>query len=58
MSFVEREDDYIKLLAERAHTVKELSDKLFISEPTVRRDVIMLKKKDLVSSQAGTVKLK
>ena len=30
MSFVEREDDYIKLLAERAHTVKELSDKLFI----------------------------
>jgi DeoR/GlpR family transcriptional regulator of sugar metabolism len=58
MAIYNREDEYIKILSERDHTVRELSRKLFISEPTVRRDVIMLKKKDLVSSQAGTVKLK
>ena len=58
MSIYNREDRYIKLLSERAYTVKELSETLFISEATVRRDVVALKEKDIVVSARGTVKLK
>ena len=45
MSTYKRESEYIRLLAGRDHTVKELAEKLFISEPTVRRDIALLKEK-------------
>ena len=45
MSLYNRESQYVNLLVNRSHTVKELSKKLFISEPTVRRDIILLQKK-------------
>lgn len=58
MSLYNREELYLKLLSERNHKVKELSRKLFISEPTVRRDIMLLKKKDLVVCVNGNVSLK
>ena len=44
MAIYTREDTYIKILTERTHTVKELAEKLFISEPTVRRDILQMLK--------------
>lgn len=58
MSIFNREEKYLRLLSEREHSVKELSEKLFISIPTVRRDIILLKKKDLITSYRGVVSLK
>ncbi len=58
MSIYNREEKYMRLLSEKEHTVKELSEKLFISEPTVRRDILALKDKELVTSSKGVVKLK
>jgi len=58
LSIFNREEKYLRLLSEREHSVKELSEKLFISEPTVRRDIISLKKKELVASSRGIVSLK
>ena len=58
MSSYKRENDYIRLLSERDHTVQELAAKLFISEPTVRRDIIDLKQKDLLLCKRGLVSLK
>ena len=58
MALYTREDEYIKLLSEREHTVKELSDKLFISEPTVRRDILLLKEKEILDCRRGVVKLR
>ena len=58
MAIFNREDEYIKILSERDHTVHELSRKLFISEPTVRRDVLVLKDKNIVECKRGLVKLK
>lgn len=58
MSIYNRESQYINLLAQKAHTVKELSEKLFISEPTVRRDIIILQKKGLAVCKRGVVSLK
>ena len=58
MSIYDREQQYINLLSERDFSVSELSEKLFISEPTVRRDIIALEKKDIVFCKRGTVKLK
>ena len=58
MSIYNRESQYINLLAQKAHTVKELSEKLFISEPTVRRDIIILQKKGLAVCKRGVVCLK
>ena len=58
MSVYEREEKYISLLMSGELTVKELADKLFVSEPTIRRDIIVLEKKDLVVCKRGTVKLK
>ena len=57
MALYNREEEYIKILTERAHTVKELSEKLFVSEPTVRRDIVLLKKKELVTCTNGNVSL-
>lgn len=58
MAIYNREDNYIKILSERTHTVKELAEKLFVSEPTVRRDILLLKKKELVTCVNGNVSLK
>lgn len=58
MSVYSRENQYISLLAQNPHSIKELAEKLFVSEPTVRRDIIVLKEKGLVTSQKGIVALK
>ncbi len=58
MSIYNREETYLKLLAGRAYTVRELAEQLFVSEPTVRRDVATLKEKDVVTCHRGTVRLK
>ena len=58
MSVYHRENQYISLLAQKPHSVKELAEKLFISEPTVRRDIIVLREKGLVTSKKGIVTLK
>ena len=58
MSTYKRESEYIRLLAGRDHTVKELAEKLFISEPTVRRDIALLKEKEILVSKNGVVRLK
>ncbi len=57
MPIYNREQMYINLLSQKEHTVTELSKKLFISEPTVRRDIIKLEKKNLLTCKRGTVKL-
>ena len=57
MALYYREETYLTLLSERTHTIKELAKKLFISEPTVRRDVARMKKKNLVVCNHGTVSL-
>lgn len=57
MSLYNREDIYLSLLATGTYTVKELAEKLFISEPTVRRDIVVMKEKRLVSCRRGVVKL-
>ncbi len=58
MSKYSRENQYVALLALKPHTVKELSEKLFVSEPTVRRDIAELKGRDMVTSKNGLVSLK
>ncbi len=58
MPIYEREREYIKLLSDRAHTVSELSKLLFISEPTVRRDIRSMKKNELVECERGRVRLR
>ena len=58
MSVYNRENQYISLLAQKPHSIKELAEKLFISEPTVRRDIIVFREKGLVTSQKGIVALK
>lgn len=58
MSIYNREKQYINLLAQNSHSVKELSEKLFISEPTVRRDIILLQERELLTCKRGIVTLK
>lgn len=58
MSTYQREMQYIQLLAGRDHSVKELAEKLFISEPTVRRDIHVLREKEILVSKHGVVSLK
>lgn len=58
MASYHREEQYLQLLSQREHTIKELASLLFISEPTVRRDIAWLRAKDLVLSSWGTVTLK
>lgn len=58
MSIHEREDRYISILSDGELTVKELADKLFISEPTVRRDILIMEKKDIVNRRRGVVSLR
>ena len=58
MAIYSRDEEYVKLLSVRDYTIKELARTLFISEPTVRRDILRLKEKNLVSCERGNVKLK
>ncbi len=58
MSIANREEEYLRLLRQRPHTVKELSEILYISQPTVRRDIASLREKELLVSLRGLVKLK
>lgn len=58
MAIYNRENQYINLLAQKPYSVKELAEKLFISEPTVRRDLVFLQKKELLSCKRGIVTLK
>ena len=58
MSIYTREDQYIGLLSQGPRCVKELSRMLFISEPTVRRDIAILREKELVACKRGVVELK
>lgn len=58
MAFFHREEQYLSLLSNQEYTVEELAARLFVSEPTVRRDINALKKKDLVLCQRGVVRLK
>ena len=58
MAIYEREKEYIRLLSERAHKISELAQMLYISEPTVRRDIICMKKNELVECNHGLVTLK
>lgn len=57
MPIYDREKEYLRLLSERELTVSELASRLFVSEPTVRRDVVAMKEKELVSSKRGRVSL-
>ena len=58
MSVYTRENQYINLLVQRPYSVKELSEKLFVSEPTVRRDIALLREKELLICKRGIVSLK
>lgn len=58
MSTYQREEKYIRLLASRDYSVKELAEKLFISEPTARRDIVLLKGKEILECKNGVVSLK
>ena len=58
MSVYTRENQYINLLVQKPYSVKELSEKLFVSEPTVRRDITLLREKELLICKRGIVSLK
>ena len=58
MSVYNRENQYISLLAQQPHSIKELAEKLFVSEPTVRRDIALLREKELLICKRGIVSLK
>ena len=58
MSVYNREGKYITLLGLGSKTVKELSERMFISEPTVRRDIKELAKRDILECKRGIVSLK
>ena len=58
MSIYNRENQYINLLAQAPHSVRELSEKLFISEPTVRRDIAVLQEKGIVTRKSGIVSIR
>ena len=56
MPIYEREKEYIKLLSDHPYTVSELSKILYISEPTVRRDITLMKKNEIVECERGRVR--
>ncbi|MBQ8606505.1 MAG: DeoR/GlpR transcriptional regulator [Clostridia bacterium] len=57
MSFYNREEKYISILSTGELSVRELCEKLFISEATVRRDIAKLREKETVISKRGIIKL-
>ena len=58
MAIYEREKEYIRLLSEHPYKIAELAKVLYISEPTVRRDIICMKNNDLIECKKGYVTLK
>ncbi|MBQ8808556.1 MAG: DeoR/GlpR transcriptional regulator [Clostridia bacterium] len=59
MPFYEREDKIIEVLMKKQNmTVEEISKELFISKPTVRRDLIKLENKGLIIRTRGGATLK
>lgn len=58
MAIYEREREYVKLLSAKPYTVKQLASALFISEPTVRRDINLMREKEIVECRRGVVSLK
>ena len=58
MSIYHREEQYLRTLSDGEMTVAELSRRLYISEPTVRRDLLQLKEKGWVDWRRGRVTLK
>ena len=57
MSIHNREQEYIRILAGQKRSVKDLSERLSISEPTVRRDILAMKEKGLIECKRGMVSL-
>lgn len=58
MPFHEREDKILHILLQQENiSVNELSDKLFISKPTLRRDLIKLEKKGIIVRTHGGASL-
>ncbi len=57
MSKYDREEKYIMHLKNGQKTVKELALELFVSEPTVRRDIAFLQKKGVLTCKRGLVTL-
>lgn len=57
MPIYDREKEYLRLLSERELTVSELATRLYVSEPTVRRDILAMKERELVNSRRGRVSL-
>ena len=58
MSIYHREEQYLRALADGEMTVAQLSRRLYISEPTVRRDLLQLREKGWVDWRRGRVTLK
>ena len=54
MSFEDRERKIIQLVKEKNYiSVKELTKLLYVSEPTIRRDLTLLEKKGLLKRNRG-----
>ncbi len=59
MTITERQQVILKLLSEdESITVKELADKLFVSEPTVRRDFSELERRGLITKLYGGARIR
>lgn len=58
MPFYEREDKILNILLQQENiSINELSDKLFVSKPTLRRDLIKLEKKGIILRTHGGASL-
>lgn len=57
MSKYDREEKYILYLKSGHKTVKDLARQLYISEPTVRRDIAFLQQKGILTCKRGLVSL-
>lgn len=58
MPFYEREEKIINILVQKdVMTVNELADKLYISKPTLRRDLIKLEQKGVITRTHGGASL-
>ena len=58
MPFYEREDKILNLLRQKnMMTIDELANQLFVSKPTLRRDLIKLEKKGIISRGHGNASL-
>ena len=58
MPFYEREDKIINILLQKeVMTVNELAEKLYISKPTLRRDLLKLEQKGIIARTHGAASL-